>query len=147
MPDIGAMELFVVAILALVVVGPKELPRLLRTIGGLVRKARELTAEFREGVETLAAEAEREFDPFDELRKTEGLKPGMSPEDVTEHILANREREANETPATVEEKKAIKPPKTAKQAKSIKPAKVTKPASTSKSAKTIKAAKAKGPEA
>lgn len=91
MLDIGAMELFVVAILALVVVGPKELPKLLRTIGGLMRKARELTAEFRDGVETLAAEAEREIDPFAEERKAEGIKPGMSPEDITSHIMGSRE--------------------------------------------------------
>ena len=92
--DIGMMEMLVVGVLALVVVGPKELPKLLRTVGGLVRKARELTSEFREGVETLAAEAERELDPFDDLRKAEGIKPGMSPEEITDHILANREREA-----------------------------------------------------
>lgn len=91
--DIGAMELFVVAVIALVVVGPKELPRLLKTIAGFVRKARELTHEFRMGVENLAEEAERELDPFNELRKEEGLRPGMSPEEVTEHIMANRERD------------------------------------------------------
>lgn len=96
MLDIGAMELFVIAILALVVVGPKELPKLLRTVGGFVRKARELTAEFRDGVETLAAEAERELDPFAEERKKEGIHPGMSPEDITNHIMGNREREANQ---------------------------------------------------
>lgn len=106
MLDIGAMELFVVAILALVVVGPKELPRLLRTVGGLVRKARELTAEFRDGVETLAAEAEREIDPFAEERKSEGLRPGMSPEDITNHIMGNREREAGtEADKPVQEEK------------------------------------------
>jgi|GEM_PF-1010383 len=94
---IGGIELFVVAVLALVVVGPKELPKLLRTVGGLVRKARELTAEFKDGVSSLAAEAEREMDPFDDLRKSEGIKPGMSPEDITNHILGNREREAQTT--------------------------------------------------
>ncbi|MBL4638986.1 MAG: twin-arginine translocase subunit TatB [Kordiimonadaceae bacterium] len=93
--DIGAMELFLVAVIALVVVGPKELPKLLRTVGGLVRKARELTAEFKDGVESLAAEAEQHIDPFDDLKKEEGLKPGMSPEDITDHIMANRENEAN----------------------------------------------------
>lgn len=96
MLDIGAMELFVVAILALVVVGPKELPKLLRTAGGLMRKARELTAEFRDGVETLAAEAEREVDPFADERRNEGLTPGMSPEEITNHIMGNRTREAEE---------------------------------------------------
>jgi len=92
--DIGMTEMLVVGMLALVVVGPKELPKLLRTIGGLVRRARELTADFREGVESLAAEAEREMDPFEDLRKSEGILPGMSPEEITDHILGNREREA-----------------------------------------------------
>lgn len=91
--DIGAMELFVVAILALVVVGPKELPKLLRTIAGFVRRMRELAAEFRSGVEDLASEVEREVDPFGDLRKKEGLRPGMSPAEITEHILSNRDEE------------------------------------------------------
>ena len=103
---IGSLELLVIAILALVVVGPKELPRLLRTVGGIVRKARELTAEFREGVSSLAAEAESDMDPFDDLRKSEGLKPGMSPEDITDHILKNRENEAQQTTETVTPKEA-----------------------------------------
>lgn len=103
MLDIGAMELFVVAILALVVVGPKELPKLLRTVGGFMRKVREMAAEFRSGVEDLAAEVEREVDPFADLRKEEGLRPGMSPEEITEHILANKEREAVENIGADEE--------------------------------------------
>jgi len=103
MLDIGMTEMLVVGVLALIVVGPKELPKLLRTVGGLVRKARELTSEFRQGVETLAAEAEREADPFHDLRKEEGLRPGMSPEEITEHILANREREAKEAKQNAEQ--------------------------------------------
>ncbi|MFC3051304.1 Sec-independent protein translocase protein TatB [Kordiimonas pumila] len=91
--DIGAMEIFIVAALALVVVGPKELPKLLRSIGGIVKKARELTHEFRRSLDDLANEAERELDPFSDLRKKEGLKPGMSPEEVTDHIMANRKQE------------------------------------------------------
>ncbi|GHF26017.1 hypothetical protein GCM10017044_21080 [Kordiimonas sediminis] len=95
--DIGAMELFVVAILALVVVGPKELPKLLRTIGSYVRKAKAMANEFRQGIESLADEVEQEVsksDPFSDLRKQEGLRPGMSPEEITEKIMANREAEA-----------------------------------------------------
>jgi len=91
--DIGMTEMLVVGVLALVVVGPKELPKLLRTIGGLVRRARELTADFREGVQSLAAEAERDMDPFHDLRQSEGIRPGMSPEEITDHILGNREKE------------------------------------------------------
>ncbi len=94
--DIGAMELIVVAVLALVVVGPRELPRLLRTMGGIVRKTREMAAEFKDGVEQLAAEADTSVDPFSDLRKEEGLRSGMSPEEITDHIMRNREREADE---------------------------------------------------
>ncbi len=103
MLDIGAIELFVVAVLALVVVGPKELPKLLRTVGGFMRKVREMAAEFRSGVEDLAAEVEREVDPFSDLRKQEGLRPGMSPQEITEHIMANKEREAVENAGLPEE--------------------------------------------
>ena len=91
--DIGAMELFIVAVLALVVVGPKELPRLLRTAGGLVKRVRELSSEFRQGLDQLATEVERETDPFRDLKKKEGLRPGMSPEEITDHIMKNREAE------------------------------------------------------
>ncbi len=112
--DIGAPELLVVAVLALVVVGPKELPKLLRTVGGFLRKAREMAAEFRSGVEDLAAEVEREVDPFSDLRKEEGLRPGMSASEVTEHILANRDAEeaadVNVSPEKAE-KSAEKPEK------------------------------------
>jgi sec-independent protein translocase protein TatB len=108
--DIGAMELFVVAILALVVVGPKELPKLLRTIGGYVRQARGMANEFRRGIENLAEEVEAEvgkIDPFKDLREEEGLTKGMTPEEITEKIMGNRESEiADAKQKTETEKKA-----------------------------------------
>jgi len=126
--DIGAPELLIVAVLALVVVGPKELPKLLRTVAGFMRKAREMAAEFRSGVEDLAAEVEREIDPFEDLRKEEGLRPGMSAREITDHILANREAEeaaeanksaekpekSEDTPAKLESKSAKNESKSAK---------------------------------
>ena len=95
--DIGAMELFVVAVLALVVVGPKELPALLRTVTGFIRKVREMASDFRSGIDDLASEIEREVDPFGDLRKQEGLRPGMSPREITEHIMSNRQAEGENT--------------------------------------------------
>jgi len=98
--DVGGMEVLVIGVVALIVVGPKDLPRLLRSAGAIVRKIREMANEFKAGIDTLATEVEqevaREADPFADLRREEGLKPGMSPEEVTEHIMANREREAAE---------------------------------------------------
>jgi len=134
--DIGAPELLIVAVLALVVVGPKELPKLLRTVAGFVRKAREMAAEFRSGVEDLAAEVEREIDPFADLREQEGLRPGMSASEITDHILANRDAEeaadANVSPDKPEKSEEKLPKSEVKPAKSEeKPAKKE-----SKSAKT-----------
>lgn len=157
MLDIGAIELFVVAVLALVVVGPKELPKLLRTVGGFMRKVREMAAEFRSGVEDLAAEVEREVDPFSDLRKEEGLRPGMSPQEITEHILANKEREAVENAGLPEEtadtaskknenspKNDEKPQEKSKKSpkKTVSPSK--KPAKTGKAVKAQKSKSAKG---
>ncbi len=121
--DIGAQELFVLAVVALVVVGPKELPGLLRSLASIVRKGRELTAEFKDGLSTLANEAEQELDPFHELREEEGLKPGMSPEEITNHIMSNREREASQgDDAGISEQNIDAPEKPASE----KPIKTTK---------------------
>ncbi|WP_374764020.1 Sec-independent protein translocase protein TatB [Yunchengibacter salinarum] len=96
--DLGTMELLVVAVLALVVVGPKELPRLLRAAGGLMRKGRRLTADFRRALDDLADEVEREADPFREERDREGLKPGMDPFEITEHIMSRKEGRNGDVP-------------------------------------------------
>ncbi|MBL8646796.1 MAG: twin-arginine translocase subunit TatB [Sphingosinicella sp.] len=58
--DVGAPELLVIAIVALLVVGPKDLPRLLRTVGNWVGKARATARHFRTGVDAMIREAEME---------------------------------------------------------------------------------------
>jgi len=69
-PQFGFFELIVVAIIALVVVGPKELPRLMRSAGKLAGQARRLAGEFRAAFDQMARDAEME-----EMRKEiEALK-------------------------------------------------------------------------
>lgn len=60
MLDIGWQELALVGVVALVVLGPKELPGLMRTAGKLMRKARNIANEFRMSLDDLADEAELE---------------------------------------------------------------------------------------
>ncbi|MDP3548950.1 MAG: Sec-independent protein translocase protein TatB [Novosphingobium sp.] len=58
--DIGASELLVLAIVAIVVIGPKDLPLALRTAGKWVAKMRSVSNHFRSGIETMIREAEME---------------------------------------------------------------------------------------
>jgi sec-independent protein translocase protein TatB len=68
MLDIGWQELFIIGAIALIVVGPKDLPRVLRTVSHFVRKARGLAREFQGGVADLVREAELD----DIKRKVDG---------------------------------------------------------------------------
>jgi sec-independent protein translocase protein TatB len=61
---IDAPELLVIAAVALIVIGPKELPGLLRTIGRWVATARNMAGEFRGHVDDMVRQAE-----LDELKK------------------------------------------------------------------------------
>ena len=56
--DIGGAELLVIAVVALVVLGPKELPTAVRTVQGFVKRARELAHDFQTGLGEMAREIE-----------------------------------------------------------------------------------------
>lgn len=58
--DIGASELLLTVIVAIVVIGPKDLPLALRTAGHWIGKIRRVSGHFRTGVETMIREAELE---------------------------------------------------------------------------------------
>lgn len=58
--DIGYSELLLIAVVALIVIGPKDLPRVMRTVGQWVGRARGMARHFRSGVDTMMREAELE---------------------------------------------------------------------------------------
>ena len=58
--DIGASELLLTVIVAIVVIGPKDLPLALRTAGKWIGKIRRVSNHFRTGIETMIREAELE---------------------------------------------------------------------------------------
>ena len=66
--DIGWPEFMLIGLVALVVIGPKDLPRALRTAGFWVRKARTLSREFQNSVDQMIREAELD-DVHQELKK------------------------------------------------------------------------------
>lgn len=58
--DIGASELLLIVVIAIVAIGPKDLPLALRTAGKWMGKIRRVSGHFRAGVETMIREAEME---------------------------------------------------------------------------------------
>lgn len=73
LPDVGGTELLVIAAVALIVVGPKDLPVLLRKVGQWIAKMRSMAAEFRASFDEMARQSE-----LDELRKeVEAMRAGQ----------------------------------------------------------------------
>jgi sec-independent protein translocase protein TatB len=62
--DIGWQELLVIAVVTIVVIGPKDLPRVLRAVTLGIRKVRGMARDFQDSIDELAREAE-----LQELRK------------------------------------------------------------------------------
>jgi sec-independent protein translocase protein TatB len=62
--DIGWTEITIILIVAIIVIGPKDLPRVLRTVGQWVGKAKSMTREFRGHVDDMIRDTE-----LDEVKK------------------------------------------------------------------------------
>lgn len=62
--DIAWSELALIAAVALIVIGPKDLPRVMRNVGQWTRRARTMAAEFQRNLDDMMREAE-----LDEIRK------------------------------------------------------------------------------
>jgi len=62
--DIGWTEITIILIVAIIVIGPKDLPRVLRTVGQWVGKAKAMTREFRGHVDDMIRDTE-----LDEVKK------------------------------------------------------------------------------
>lgn len=56
--DVAPTEFMLVALVALLVIGPKELPRVMRVLGSWVGKARAVARQFRAGFDEMVRESE-----------------------------------------------------------------------------------------
>lgn len=96
--DIGWSELLVIGVVALIVIGPKDLPKALSTMGKWVARARAMAREFQNNVDDMVRQAEldelrqqvqkaREFNLTDELEKSidpdGGVRRTLAVEDFT----------------------------------------------------------------
>jgi len=62
--DIGWQEIFLIAVMALIVIGPKDLPRALKTVTGALRKVKGMARDFQSGLDDIVRETE-----LDDMRK------------------------------------------------------------------------------
>src|SRR5258708_2578639 len=70
--DLSWGEMGIIAVVALVVLGPKELPNALRTMSMLMKNARKLAGEFQSGVNEIIREADLE-DARKKLQEVQSL--------------------------------------------------------------------------
>jgi sec-independent protein translocase protein TatB len=90
LPGIGFTELMVLAIAALIIVGPKDLPMMMRRVGQFVGKGRAMAREFQAAFDDIARQSE-----LQELRKEiEDLKLKNSLKEATDD-LSSYEKDVN----------------------------------------------------
>lgn len=109
--DIGWQELFLIGVVALVVVGPRDLPKVLRTTARFVQKARAMSREFQAGLAEMAREAELDeikrkveaathLDPAEDLQQSADPTGRLSDDfDPVEFSRRMREVVEHDTPA------------------------------------------------
>ena len=85
--DIGASELLMIVIVAVVVIGPKDLPRALRTAGKWIGKVRRTSNHFRAGIETMIREAEMEDMEKKWAEQNAKIMADHPPVDLSEHEM------------------------------------------------------------
>jgi sec-independent protein translocase protein TatB len=112
--DIGWSEFVLIAVVALIAIGPKELPGVLRMVGQWMGKARKMAAEFQSQFQEAMREAEMADlkKSFDEVREAAsgftsggGLMTSLQ-KDVSEALRIDDVDKPAETPAAT----AIEPP-------------------------------------
>lgn len=114
--DIGWSELVVVAVVALIAIGPKELPGVLRMVGQWMGKARKMAAEFQGQFQEAMREAE-----MADLKKTFDEVKDTATSFTSDNVMTSLQKDVGnalriddiDKPATSSDAPAIEPPVTA----------------------------------
>lgn len=140
--DLGWAEMAVIMLVALVVIGPKDLPKVARTIGQWTGKARALARDFQRSLDDMAREAE-----LDEIKKgidkvgntslRQVVKDAVDPDDDLERAFdvedrkpAGKPRSSSSVkplPATAGPKSALQRPEDSAKPADPTPAEAAKP--------------------
>ena len=128
---LGMTEMIVIGGIALLVVGPKDLPKVFKGIASVMKQIRKLTREFQGVVNDMIRESD-----LDELRKeAQDLRQSIDPTSEIRDAMKEVEDEVRETSASVNSKDLWQP-EPAPAAKAEAPAKAA--AAAAKSSETAK---------
>ena len=103
MLDVGWSELLVIAVVLIVVVGPKDLPPMLRAFGKMTSRLRAMAGEFRSQFDEALKEAD-----LDEVRKTIGDAQRLNPMNTIREAINPLRQTADEIKSDLQ--KASTPP-------------------------------------
>jgi sec-independent protein translocase protein TatB len=102
--DIGWTEMLVIAIVMIVVVGPKDLPKMLRTFGKMTTKMRSMAGDFQKQFNEALKEAE-----LDDVKKSVDALRSMNPANEIKKQLNPFEKAAADVRAGLQSAMAPKP--------------------------------------
>ncbi len=134
--DIGWQELFILAVLAIIVIGPKDLPHAIRTITKGIRKARSMARDLQDGMDDVIREAE-----LDDIKETiggDGMDMARKIEEAVDLDMDDMDLDGDlrkEMMGAVEDLKSITKPGEAEKTKTV---------ATGDAPKTAKGKKTKG---
>lgn len=111
--DLGAFELLIIAVVAVVAIGPKDLPLAMRTAGRWIAKLRRVSGHFRSGIDTMIREAElEEMETKWNAQNEDIMREHPEPEDIQAPVAASAEAavEQEQEPASKSEPQLPLPP-------------------------------------
>ena len=124
--DIGWTEMLVIAVVMIVVVGPKDLPKMLRTFGRMTTKMRGMASDFQKQFNEALKEAE-----LDEVKKSVDQLRDMNPASQVKKALNPFEKAAADVRSGIQSAMAPKPAATSTASASsavAKPSEASEPA-------------------
>ena len=95
--DIGATELLLIFVVAVLVIGPKDMPLAFRTVGRWIGRMRKLSNHFRTGLDAMIREAELE--DMEEKWKAQNEKIMRDHPDAVSEVSAEAQMQPLDKPA------------------------------------------------
>ena len=92
MLELGMSELLLVGIVALIIVGPKDLPKMFRVVGKYVGRAKEMARDFQRSFEDAAKES-----GFDDIKRNFDSVKDFSPNNIAKSTINMNAKISEET--------------------------------------------------